>query len=40
MARVYVSAAKRTQLYGPRIASEDYWVLAAVVSFAILEIKI
>jgi energy-coupling factor transport system permease protein len=40
MARGYASGAKRTHLHELRIACEDYWVLAALLGSAILEMKI
>jgi energy-coupling factor transport system permease protein len=40
MARGYASGAKRTHLHELRIASEDYWVLAALLGSAILRMKI
>jgi energy-coupling factor transport system permease protein len=39
-ALVYARGAKRTHLHEPRMTREDYWVLATVLRFAILEMKI
>ena len=40
LARGYVSGAKRTHLYELRMKARDYFALAAVVGFVILEMKI
>jgi len=40
LARGYVSGAKRTHLHELKMRGRDYWVLTAVVGFAIMELKI